>query len=157
MAEGICCDDGTEAAVDISITSPMLKAFQEGVPRYTPLFEGKPLEEEQGCSATTIRNLSVLLGAGLRVASFHVNAGRQVFILFVTGESYLATGFSTGERNDKVAALSKFAARAGFGDAAELFEIYATLPEEWTGELPSPDHEPTLFRVELPQDLSDGR
>lgn len=131
----------------------MVEAFREGLSRYTPTFKGADLEEEQECPAISSRNLSRLLETGRRVQTMLVNTQRQVLVVFHTGETYLATGFTVGKKGDEVATFAKFAAKAGYGDATELFETYANIPESWLGELPSPDHEPNLFQVEFPDDL----
>jgi hypothetical protein len=73
--------------------------------------------------------------AGVEVA-FRGEGGAQV--------RFQTTEFDVGERGAKAAALAKFAAAAGFGDAQEIYSFLSGLPQDSPGILFSEGEEFTL-------------
>lgn len=111
---------------EISIDGPtdrMRRAWQQKMDSYLPIFQGRRLREEDGDPSTSLDNLRTLLET-LKVRRCLARPRGPVLIEFLSGEEFLATGFSMGEESPKVAAFAEFAKQAGFGKNAELLYRY---------------------------------
>jgi hypothetical protein len=130
---------GTEQPLDIDC--PMVQAWKAGTTRYRPVFRGRSLEIENGSVEVTLRNLREIdreIGLRSRVTNILVGPRRQTLIVFSSGETYLATGFSVGSSDMKVRGLAEFVRDTHLSQdsVAEIFETLASLPEEYEGDLP---------------------
>lgn len=99
----------------IEIASEMIGAFLNGQAAYTPTTGSTQLENENGDTGVTLRNLDLLInepGCNRIVLGFNLRHG-QVLVIFATGETYLATGFAYGSDDDKVREFSIFAEKHG--------------------------------------------
>jgi hypothetical protein len=140
----------------LNVETPMLAAFRgDGLGHHQPVFRGTPLAAECGDCAVSIKNIQVMLDAGLQVREALTEGhGRKVLVCFDSGEQYLATGFAYGgdmEANDedkaKVRALARLLSR-WFGREVEswLHDITYMDASCYTQSLtqlrdmPEPDH-----------------
>ena len=139
-----------ESVTRIEVDGGMLKAWRQGLSSYQPVFREEPMEVEAGSVEVSLRNLRKIIKAIQAahsvaihpvVRSLEVGPNRNVLVTFVDGETYLATGFSIGHAGIEVAGLAEFAAEIGQGEKDALFELWSTLPEDYTGELPKPPGE----------------
>jgi hypothetical protein len=103
----------------IEIESAMRRAARENIDAYQPMFRGEPLDVEASLPEVSLKNLTALLDAGLRVSSMTVVENGNVLVAFETGETYLATGFSVGVEAATTTAFAKFAAKAYGCDVKE--------------------------------------
>jgi hypothetical protein len=108
------------------VISEMLALFRSDVPTYQPEHPAG-LAEETGDPQVSLENLRKL---GLVPQDFWIRKGR-VLVQFNSGEQYLALGLSDPR------ALADLAAKAGMGEADDLFEMYRDLPPEYEGKLPA--------------------
>lgn len=116
----------------IDIESGTVRAWKTGVESYVPVFDGRPLEEETGSPEPSRRNLQVILQK-TELASL-VPGTSGVLVVFCTGETYLATGFSITD-DLRCKALAKFAAKSKNADANALYSVYRSLPADWSQNL----------------------
>ena len=103
----------------IDIESSMQQAARNGLDGYQPIFRDQPLEVEACIPEVSLRNLRVLLKAGLEVSTMTVVEEGHVLIAFKTGETYLATGFAVGQVSDLTKFFSQFASEAFSGSQSE--------------------------------------
>ncbi len=114
----------------IEVTSPMKLAAEEGMNGYLPTFRGEELAVEMSDPAASLKNLRKLLKAGLKVLSVTMFEGENVLVVFTTGETYLATGFTVGEVDD-VSFFAQFLSEAGLGKTSEwLHTLRCYSPED---------------------------
>lgn len=118
----------------IRIDGEMLSAMRAGEDTYTPVVGSEELDLEHGDPVTTVKNLRRLVDMGRRAIGFCAGHG-NVLIMFDSGESYLATGFSYGHRLDEVQRFAEFASSQGFGDARFLYDVFSGLPPEYEGPI----------------------
>lgn len=105
--------------MQIEIESQMRSAARDGVDGYQPIFRGQPLEVEAAIPEVSLKNLRILLKAGLQVASMIAVESGHILVVFKTGETYLATGFAVGEASDLTKAFAQFASEAFPGSRRE--------------------------------------
>jgi hypothetical protein len=119
----------------IEIESPMRALARDNEPdAYQPVFRGLELEVEAQIPEVSLRNLQVLLKAGLRVATMAVVEHGHILVTFEMGETYLATGFAIGVASDLSLAFAKFASEAFPGTQQDWENHLAyMLPAGWRG------------------------
>ena len=118
-----------------NIESSMRDAWKEGISRYTPVFPGLDLEEEDGSAHATLRNVQALLKAGLKATGCHV-CDRGILIVFESGEEFLATGFAIAEQGPRAEAFAQLVVEAGLDNNVALVQRYlASLPVDREGEI----------------------
>lgn len=94
--------------MQIEVESPM-RSVEDA---YQPTFRGEPLEVEASLPEVSLRNLRVLLKAGLKVVSMLIVENGNILVVFQTGETYLATGFACGEASDLTKFFGQFLSEA---------------------------------------------
>lgn len=104
----------------IEIESQMLRSAREDA-GYQPVFRGTELQVEGAMPEASLKNLRVLLKAGLQVASISIVEDGHAFITFTTGETYLAMGFAVGEASLLTKCFAEFASTA-LGRTADFWE-----------------------------------
>ena len=119
----------------------MVRAFRDGEDTYQPVFDGQDLQTECGNPVTTLNNLAKLVNGDRKVVCFYLNHGHAL-IVFATGETYLATGFSYGPQQDGVKELAVCAAKHLGCDHKELLSILSALPLDFDGPMPLPTGKP---------------
>lgn len=122
----------------IEIQSPMRAAMFESIDAYRPTFRGKCLDVEASIPAVSLKNLNVLLDAGLEVCGLESGPG-GVLVTFRSGETYLATGFAVNQTGEAVHLLIQFAVKACPG-RREDWQAYLMklLPDGYTGTIDIP-------------------
>lgn len=118
--------------MQINVESQMRLAAVGGVDAFQPVFRGEALRVEAGIPEVSLENLRKMLGTGLKVASMVAVENGHILIVFKTGETYLATGFSIGEDStgdmmpsDLTKAFAEFAAEA-FPGTLDSWEEHLT-------------------------------
>lgn len=123
----------------IHVEDAMRRAWEEGVPRYQPVLQGRPMAQECGSAEVSLKNLREIAGGRVEVSCLHVGKQGSVLVCFYGGISYLATGFAVGKDGGmKVKGLAQFAAEAGLGDAEKILRHISALPSDYEGELEFP-------------------
>jgi len=113
---------------NIDVVGPMALAFQGvGESSYTPVLQGVSLEPENGQTDATLRNLNAILDSGDREIIAFLLGHSRVLVVFLNGNTYLATGFGYGSRDVSVREFAYFAAKHGFGAGDDLFDYLAGL------------------------------
>lgn len=121
----------------IDIAGSMVTAFRDGSDTYTPIFDGEELDVECGSAEVTLKNLARIVTPNRRVVSFMLAHG-HVLIVFSTGESYLATGFSYGHDLDEVHRFAEFVAKHTGHDLEEVYGAVSGLPPDYAGPIQLP-------------------
>jgi len=123
----------------IHVEDAMRRAWEEGVSRYEPVFQGRPMARECGSVEVSLKNLRQIVGSRAEVCCLLVSKSGSVLVCFGGGMSYLATGFAVGkDAGMKVKGLAQFAAEVGLGDAEKILRHIAALPSDYEGELEFP-------------------
>jgi hypothetical protein len=122
----------------------MVEAQRVGEPdTYLPLLNDRTLALECHDVEATLANLRDLTDISSkklqrRVVSIYAIDGR-ILIVFDTGETYLATGFSLGSNERETTELALFAARQKLDEKGECLAVCRSLPANFTGPvLPHP-------------------
>jgi len=121
--------------MNVPVISEMLRLFHEGIERYQPSLSGFNLEEETGDPGKSSRNLAKLLEGHRLVGSITVHKGDRALVLFNTGEAYLALGFGLVSP-EKREAVTRFAAKIGYGEYERLKSFYDAIPDDYDSQLP---------------------
>ena len=122
----------------IPVDSPMAEAWLAGVKNYQPVFRDLPTEEERGLVEVSLKNLRTIVKSGAEVCCIQVGKYGTVFVSFLGGQSYLATGFAVGEKGVKAKGLAEFAAEVGLGTAEKIHRFIAALPDDFEGPIEFP-------------------
>jgi hypothetical protein len=128
----------------IEVNTPMVSAHLTGIDTYTPVFDGVEMEVECGNPEITLRNLSNLIRPVRQPIAFHASHG-QILVIFDSGETYLATGFSYGSLVEEVCRFAEFASKHGFGNVEELQCHLKGIDVSWSGWLP-------IFQKQVPDE-----
>ena len=94
----------------------------------------------------------VLATRGWRLKRVDIVPGEPALVTFSCGNEtarFRTRRFAVGRRGAKTAALAKFVARSGFGDAEELYHWFASLWPDYTGPIPVEGLDMTVDMAEL--------
>jgi hypothetical protein len=125
-------------SVEIDIAGPMVAAQRGDVGTYQPVVDGKKLALESGSVQATLSNLNRLTDTSTKklqrqVVSIYALNGR-ILVVFDTGESYLATGFSLGSDERETSELALFAVKHKLGRSKrDCMSLCRTLSPNHTG------------------------
>lgn len=114
------------------ITHEMVSAFQAGVMEYQPHLPGLALEPETGDPAATTRNLVALVETGRPILAV-IGGSRGVLIVFMTGETYLATGFASDSPE-----LARFLVEHSNGQWTADYDEMRSHLRDWPKDLVGP-------------------
>ena len=83
-------------AMNIEIESTMRTAARDGISEYLPTFRGKHLDVESCFPEASLKNLKIILSAGVKLVWAEVVENGGVYLAFDSGQTYLALGFAVG-------------------------------------------------------------
>jgi hypothetical protein len=121
--------------MDVPLEPRMKQIWEDGTTVYRPIYKGEPLEEENGNPEPSLHNLRKILADKLYVQYMFVGPHSHIFIVFTTGETYLATGFSIGDHGTKTKAFAQFSSEIKLGTPRECFQFLQAVEPEYTGVL----------------------
>ena len=113
----------------IRIDGEMLAAMRAGEDTYTPIFGNEELDLERGDSRVTLENLRKITSQGRRAIGFYA-CSQHVLVIFDTGETYLATGFGYGNKQEEVQRFADFASSQGFGDRRSVLALFSSIKDD---------------------------
>jgi len=119
----------------IDISSQIVTAFKTGCSGYIPIFEGETLAPEGGLPETSFENLNTILAHGWTVVAIWIGESQNVLVVFASGETYLATGFSVGNKSEATFRFSRFIESIGWGKGRAIYKLLSALPSDFQGTL----------------------
>jgi hypothetical protein len=124
----------------ISIDAGMGSALKAGLKQYQPVCGGVKLDPECGDPETTTRNLHQIVSSspGRSILAVISSANGQVLIVFKTGETYLATGYSIGSDGPGTAALARFLIEHNNGDWMDDYDWMHRVLINWPPDMAGP-------------------